>query len=72
MSASPISRLNCFAVLVPQEIPQVNVISKADLVDKEELDRVLDMDSASMIARSGRVAAYGRLQPLTRCGVCTC
>jgi GPN-loop GTPase len=44
----------------------VNVISKADLVDKEELDRVLDMDSAAMVSRMGHLAAHGRLQPLTR------
>lgn len=44
----------------------MNVISKADLVDKEELERVLDMDSAAMVSRMGHLAAHGRLQPLTR------
>ena len=44
----------------------MNVISKADLVDKEELDRVLDMDSAAMVSRMGHLASHGRLQPLTR------
>lgn len=44
----------------------MNVISKADLVDKEDLERVLDMDSAAMVSRMGHMAAHGRLQPLTR------
>lgn len=52
--------------LPSQEIPQVNVISKADLVDKEELDRVLNMDSAAMVSRMGHLAGPGCLQPLTR------
>lgn len=55
-----------FFFLISQEIPQVNVISKADLVGKEELDRVLDMDSAAMVSRMGHLASHGRLQPLTR------
>ena len=44
----------------------MNVISKADLVDKEDLEKVLDMDSASMISRMGHLASAGRLRPLTQ------
>ncbi len=35
-------------------------------MDKEELDRVLDMDSAALVSRMGHLASHGRLQPLTR------
>lgn len=52
--------------LVFQEIPMVNIISKADLVDKESLDRVLDMDSAGLLARTDPGAVRGRLGNLTR------
>lgn len=58
--------LLCLSTMIALEIPQVNVISKADLVDKEELEQVLDMDSAAMVARMGHLATHGRLQPLTR------
>lgn len=51
---------------IQQEIPQVNVISKADLVNKEELEQVLDMDSAVMVSRMGHLASHGRLQRLTQ------
>jgi hypothetical protein len=44
----------------------VNVISKADLVNKEELERVLDMDSGAMIASAGHLASRGPLHALTR------
>lgn len=59
VSDSPLS-------LVFQEIPMVNIISKADLVDKESLDRVLDMDSAGLLARTDPGAVRGRLGNLTR------
>ncbi|EWM28720.1 gpn-loop gtpase 3 [Nannochloropsis gaditana] len=57
--------LLCLSTMIALEVPQVNIISKADLVDKEEIERVLDMDSAAMVARMGHLAAHGRLQPLT-------
>jgi translation elongation factor EF-Tu-like GTPase len=44
----------------------VNVISKADLVDKEDLDKILDMESAGLLARTDPRALNGRLANLTR------
>lgn len=62
--------LLCLSTMIALEIPQVNVISKADLVDKEELERVLDMDSAALVARTAAGGRRGghqhRLEPLTR------
>ena len=49
-----------------QEIPQVNVISKTDLVNKEELERILDMPSATMIAGLGPRSTNTKLKALTK------
>lgn len=44
----------------------MNVISKADLVSKEELERILDMPSATMIAGMGPRSTNTRLRALTK------
>lgn len=36
------------------ELPHLNVLTKCDLVDEDELQRVLDFESASMLLDSAR------------------
>ena len=42
------------SAMIQLELPHINVLTKCDMVDEEELERVLDFDSASMILDSAQ------------------
>jgi len=42
------------SAMIQLELPHLNVLTKCDLVDEEELERVLDFESASMLLDSAR------------------
>jgi len=42
--------LLCLSAMLQLELPHMNVLSKCDLADPEQVERLLDFDSASMIA----------------------
>ena len=37
------------SAMIALELPNINVLSKCDLVDKEEVDRILDVESATLL-----------------------
>jgi len=51
------------SAMCQMELPHINIMSKCDLMDEEELDKVLDMGSASEVPLSG---GNPRLNNLTR------
>mmetsp|Transcript_3405 Transcript_3405/g.13545 ORF Transcript_3405/g.13545 Transcript_3405/m.13545 type:complete len:208 (+) Transcript_3405:219-842(+) len=56
--------LQSLAAMVQLELPHINVVTKCDLVDQEELDKVLEMGSAEMVAQMHE-RTRGRLSQLT-------
>ncbi|GMI27165.1 hypothetical protein TeGR_g2637 [Tetraparma gracilis] len=52
------------AAMVQMELPHINVLSKSDLVDAAELDKILDIQSASQI--SLETSSNSKLNRLTR------
>lgn len=46
--------------MIALELPNVNIVSKCDLVDKEEVERILDIESAQMLLQAEEYSASRR------------
>lgn len=55
--------LSCMLQL---ELPHVNVVTKCDIADKEQVERVLDAEGTGMISMMEKRATPAKLQQLTR------
>ncbi|CAM9789675.1 unnamed protein product [Chrysoparadoxa australica] len=51
--------LLCLSAMVQLEVPHINVLTKCDLVDREELDRFLEVDTASLLQLHDRACGAG-------------
>jgi hypothetical protein len=55
----PLGCLLSLSCMLQLELPHINVISKCDIVDKEQIEMVLDSEGAGMIASRERTIASG-------------